>query len=90
MRDTDTDNAVSPNPADLSLDELRALRQQLQHEDDVVSYARRVAQARVDLVTTEHARRTAGPTLTSTNRSARSSASTSPAMLHVHSGRSRT
>jgi hypothetical protein len=59
--DADNDNAVSPNPADLSLDELRALRQQLQHEDDVVSYARRVAQARVDLVKTEHARRTAGP-----------------------------
>ena len=58
---TDTDTQVSPDPADLSLDDLRALRQQLQHEDDVVSYARRVAQARMDLVKSEHARRAAGP-----------------------------
>ena len=58
---TDTDTQVSPDPADLSLDDLRALRQQLQHEDDVVSYARRVAQARMDLVKSEHARREAGP-----------------------------
>ncbi|MDG0977784.1 hypothetical protein [Ilumatobacter sp.] len=58
---TDTNAALSPDPADLSLDDLRALRQQLQHEDDVVSYARRVAQARLDLVKSEHARRDAGP-----------------------------
>ncbi len=58
---TDTNTAISSDPADLSLDELRALRQQLQHEDDVVSYARRVAQARLDLVKTQHARRDAGP-----------------------------
>jgi hypothetical protein len=48
-----------PNPADLSLDELRKLRQQLQLEDDVVSYARRVAQARLDLVKAEAKHRTA-------------------------------
>ena len=58
---TDTNTAISPDPADLSPDELRALRQQLQHEDDVVSYARRVAQARLDLVKSAHARRDAGP-----------------------------
>lgn len=58
---TDTDTQGSTEPADLSLDELRALRQELQHDDDVVSYARRVAQARLDLVTTERARREAGP-----------------------------
>jgi hypothetical protein len=58
---TDTNTAISPDPAELSLDELRALRQQLQHEDDVVSYARRVAQARLDLVKSENARRDAGP-----------------------------
>ncbi len=58
---TDTDTQVSPDPAELSLDDLRALRQQLQHEDDVVSYARRVAQARMDLVKSELARRDAGP-----------------------------
>ena len=58
---TDTHTPLSPDPAELSLEELRALRQQLQHEDDVVSYARRVAQARMDLVKSEHARRTAGP-----------------------------
>lgn len=56
-------DAAAPNaadPADLSLDELRALRQSLQHEDDLVSYTRRVAQARLDIVNSEHARRTAG------------------------------
>jgi hypothetical protein len=42
-----------PDPASLSLDELRNLRNQLQLEDDVVSYARRVAQARLDLVKAE-------------------------------------
>lgn len=47
-----------PDPADLSLDELRTLRQQLQLEDDAVSYARRVAQARLDLVKAEASRRT--------------------------------
>jgi len=49
------------NPSDLPLDQLRSLRQELQHVDDHVSYARRVAQARVDLVKTEHDRRNAGP-----------------------------
>ncbi len=42
-----------PDPTDLSLVELRNLRQQLQLEDDAVSYARRVAQARLDLVKAE-------------------------------------
>lgn len=42
-----------PDPSELSLDELRRLRQQLQEEDDAVSYARRVAQARLDLVRAE-------------------------------------
>ena len=42
-----------PDPTNLSLDELRSLRQQLQLEDDAVSYARRVAQARLDLVKAE-------------------------------------
>ncbi len=47
-----------PDPTDLSLDELRSLRQQLQLEDDAVSYARRVAQARLDLVKAEAQHRT--------------------------------
>jgi hypothetical protein len=46
-------NIDTPDPADLTLSELRGLRQQLQHEDDAVSYARRVAQARLDLVKSE-------------------------------------
>lgn len=46
------------DPSELSLDDLRALRAELQQEDDVVSYARRVAQARLDLVKTESSRRT--------------------------------
>ena len=45
------------DPHELSLDELRALRSQLQLEDDAVSYARRVAQARLDLITAEVGRR---------------------------------
>ncbi len=47
----------TPDPTALSLTELRGLRQQLQHEDDAVSYARRVAQARLDLVKAEASRR---------------------------------
>ncbi len=42
-----------PDPASLSLEDLRSLRSQLQLEDDAVSYARRVAQARLDLVKAE-------------------------------------
>ena len=42
-----------PDPANLSLEELRGLRQQLQLEDDAVSYARRVAQTRLDFVKAE-------------------------------------
>ncbi len=49
-----------PDPAELTLDELRALRQQLQLEDDAVSYTRRVAQARLDLLQAEARRRTSG------------------------------
>lgn len=48
------------DPRSLSLDELRGLRNQLQEEDDVVSYVRRVAQARVDLVRAEQHRRERG------------------------------
>ena len=58
---SDTTAQTSSDPAGLSLTDLRALRQQLQHEDDVVSYARRVAQARLDLVKSELSRRDAGP-----------------------------
>src|SRR6188768_3594293 len=48
------------DPRALSLDELRALRNRLQMEDDEVSYVRRVAQARVDLVRAESHRRNRG------------------------------
>jgi hypothetical protein len=61
MHVTDLNTQAGSDPGDLSLDDLRALRQRLQHEDDIVSYARRVAQARLDLVKTEHGRRSAGP-----------------------------
>ncbi len=47
----------SNDPGELSLDELRSMRSELQQQDDVVSYARRVAQARLDLVKSEVARR---------------------------------
>ena len=44
----------------MSLTELRGLRQQLQLEDDAVSYARRVAQARLDIVKVEEVHRSDG------------------------------
>jgi hypothetical protein len=44
---------TTDDPAALTLEQLRAARAALQHEDDVVSYARRVAQARLDLVRAE-------------------------------------
>lgn len=51
---------VPDDPSALSLEDLRALRVTLQREDDVVSYVRRVAQARLDLVTAELGRRDRG------------------------------
>lgn len=42
-----------PDPTGLSLDDLRTLRHELQEQDDAVSYARRVAQARLDIVKAE-------------------------------------
>ncbi len=53
----ETTPAESADPKTLSLDELRSLRAELQRRDDVVSYARRVAQARFDLVSSELSRR---------------------------------
>lgn len=50
----------TPDPSTLPLDELRRLRTTLQREDDVVSYVRRVAQARLDLVRAEITRRERG------------------------------
>ena len=51
---------TADDPTTLSLEELRDVRARLQHEDDVVSYARRVAQARLDLVHAETQRRESG------------------------------
>lgn len=48
------------DPRALSLADLRALRVELQHQDDVVSYVRRLVQARVDLVRDEQRRRAGG------------------------------
>jgi hypothetical protein len=45
------------DPTLLPLDELRALRARLQHDDDAVSYVRRLAQARLDLIEAELRRR---------------------------------
>jgi hypothetical protein len=41
------------DPTLLPLDELRELRASLQHEDDAVSYVRRLAQARIDMLQAE-------------------------------------
>lgn len=48
------------NAASLTLDELRALRAELQQQDDVVSYVRRLAQARLDFVRAEMRNRAEG------------------------------
>jgi hypothetical protein len=45
------------DPTLLPLDELRSLRASLQHDDDAVSYVRRLAQARLDLIEAELRRR---------------------------------
>jgi hypothetical protein len=50
------------DPRQLSLVELRALRAKLQNDDDAVSYVRRLAQARLDLVHAEKRRRVDGGT----------------------------
>jgi hypothetical protein len=47
-------------PGDLSLEDLRAIRSQLQTEDDAISYVRRLTQARLDLVRAEMRHRAAG------------------------------
>lgn len=53
------------DPTLLPLDELRALRGSLQRDDDAVSYVRRLAQARLDLLEAEISRRdrSAAPTV---------------------------
>lgn len=48
------------DPTQLSLADLRALRGELQHQDDVVSYVRRLVQARLDFVRAEQERRGVG------------------------------
>ena len=50
------------DPRQLSLVELRALRAKLQNDDDAVSYVRRLAQARLDLLHAEKRRRIDGGT----------------------------
>jgi hypothetical protein len=53
-------NTAELDPSALPLPDLRALRAGLQHEDDVVSYVRRLAQARLDLVRAEMRHRADG------------------------------
>jgi hypothetical protein len=52
--------AETVDPRQLTLVELRALRGKLQNDDDAVSYVRRLAQARLDLVQAEKRRRIDG------------------------------
>jgi len=53
-------NAADLDPRTLELAQLRATRAALQHQDDVVSFVRRLAQARLDLVRAELRRRNNG------------------------------
>ncbi|MBI4885239.1 MAG: hypothetical protein HY826_14420 [Actinobacteria bacterium] len=57
---TTKDGAEEFDPAALPLEELRARRADLQHRDDVVSYVRRLAQVRLDVVRAEISQRTDG------------------------------
>jgi hypothetical protein len=56
-------DSTAIDPSGLTLDELRALRSQLQHDDDAVSYVRRFVQARLDLVLAERRVRERGDEL---------------------------
>ena len=51
------------NPAALSLQELRSLRTELQNEEDAVSFVRRLAQGRLDVVREEKQKRGVGEAL---------------------------
>ncbi len=51
------------NPASLTLPELRSLRTDLQNEEDAVSFVRRLAQGRLDVVREEKQKRGAGKSL---------------------------
>lgn len=53
-------NTTESDPRLLPLPELRALRAKLQHDDDAVSYVRRLTQARLDLARAELRRRAVG------------------------------
>lgn len=55
----------APDPQTLSLDELRAQRDELQREEDAVSFVRRLAQGRLDIAREEQRRRAAGEPLPS-------------------------
>ncbi len=48
------------DPMSLSLAELRAMRTDLQNDDDAVSYARRLVQVRIDMVAAEQRSRAQG------------------------------
>jgi hypothetical protein len=51
---------MTDDPSRLELGELRSLRSTLQREDDAVSFVRRMAQARLDLIGEEQRRRADG------------------------------
>lgn len=53
-------DTATGDPRELSLDELRAERNRLQDDDDRVSYVRRAAQSRLDLVRAVRERRNGG------------------------------
>lgn len=55
-----TSDGAEFDAAALALDDLRAMRSDLQHQDDAVSYVRRLAQARLDFVRAEMRNRADG------------------------------
>ncbi|MDP2292328.1 MAG: hypothetical protein Q8M22_14150 [Actinomycetota bacterium] len=57
---TPSSEPTALDPSELPLADLRALRASLQQEDDAISYVRRLAQAKLDLVRAEMRHRAAG------------------------------
>ena len=60
MNDQNRNDQNQLDAGSLALDDLRAVRAELQHQDDAVSYVRRLAQARLDFVRAEMRNRADG------------------------------
>lgn len=53
-------DTTTVDPSELSVEQIRSLRAQLQADDDAISYVRRMVQARIDIVLAERQLRSEG------------------------------